>query len=98
LLRLSAFSSGGLAGVWAKVNTREEIFAAVSRKETFATSLVGAQAHRPEARVHSVALGAFRKPSLWNGRLVDATGRWLVDATEDSRPAIAESVERLRRL
>jgi len=32
------FSSGGLAGIWAKANTREEIFDAVARKETFATS------------------------------------------------------------
>jgi len=36
--QIREFSSGGLAGVWAKANTREEIFAAVSRKETFATS------------------------------------------------------------
>jgi len=32
------FSSGGVAGVWARANTREEIFAALLRKETFATS------------------------------------------------------------
>ncbi|MBU3068797.1 DUF3604 domain-containing protein [Aestuariicella sp. G3-2] len=32
------FSSGGLAGVWAESNTREEIFDAIRRKETFATS------------------------------------------------------------
>jgi hypothetical protein len=32
------FSSGGVAGVWAEANTREAIFAAVERKETFATS------------------------------------------------------------
>jgi len=36
--QIREFSSGGLAGVWAKANTREEIFAAVARKETFATS------------------------------------------------------------
>ena len=36
--QLREFSSGGLAGVWAEANTREEIFAAVARKETFATS------------------------------------------------------------
>jgi hypothetical protein len=36
--QIREFSSGGLAGVWAKANTREEIFAAISRKETFATT------------------------------------------------------------
>ncbi|MBZ2169489.1 DUF3604 domain-containing protein [Marinobacter sp. F4216] len=32
------FSSGGVAGVWAGANTREEIFEAIARKETYATS------------------------------------------------------------
>jgi hypothetical protein len=32
------FSSGGVAGVWAEANTREGIFDAIRRKETFATS------------------------------------------------------------
>lgn len=32
------FSSGGLAAVWARANTREELFAAMLRKETYATT------------------------------------------------------------
>lgn len=36
--QIREFSSGGLAGVWAEANTREAIFDAMQRKETFATS------------------------------------------------------------
>ena len=40
----TALSSGGLTGVWAEENTRESIFAAFKRKETFGTSGVRIQA------------------------------------------------------
>lgn len=36
--QIREFSSGGLAGVWATENTREALFAAMERKETFGTS------------------------------------------------------------
>jgi hypothetical protein len=36
--QIQEFSSGGLAGVWAPQNTREAIWDAIQRKETFATS------------------------------------------------------------
>jgi len=36
--QIREFSSGGLAAVWAEANTREAVFDAVKRKETYATS------------------------------------------------------------
>ncbi|GAA4828397.1 DUF3604 domain-containing protein [Algivirga pacifica] len=36
--QIREFSSGGLAGIWAESNTREALFEAMMRKETFATS------------------------------------------------------------
>ncbi|MUV15768.1 DUF3604 domain-containing protein [Noviluteimonas gilva] len=38
ITQIQQFSSGGLAGVWAEQNTREAIFDAMQRKETFGTS------------------------------------------------------------
>jgi len=38
VLRYSSWGASGLTGVWAPENTREEIYAALRRKETFATT------------------------------------------------------------
>jgi hypothetical protein len=38
LLAVPDFSPGGLAGVWAEQNTREAVYAALQRRETFGTS------------------------------------------------------------
>ena len=38
MAKLANFSASGYAGVWARENTREEIFDAFKRKETYATT------------------------------------------------------------
>lgn len=37
-LQVRQFSSGGLAAIWARSNTREDLYAAMIRKETYATT------------------------------------------------------------
>lgn len=61
---VTRWSSGGLAGVWAKANTREAIFDAMRRKETFATS-------GPRILVRFFAGWDFDEDSLSNPNIVN---------------------------
>jgi hypothetical protein len=59
------FSSGGLAGVWAQENTRESIYDAMLRKETFGTS-------GPHIKVRFFGGWDFRDSDLKGGDFVKA--------------------------
>ena len=98
-----AFSAAGLAGVWAESNTRESIFAALRRGETFATSgpririRLFASAAAPDA---APAAGAPPRAELegvpMGGRLALAAGqrpRLSVWALRDPRSAPLERLQ-----
>ena len=66
------WSAAGLAGVWAKENTREAIFEAMERKETFATS-------GPRIKLRFFA--------GWNMEVDSLTGKdWLTEAFTNGVP------------
>lgn len=66
IARFSTWGASGLTGVWAPENTREEIYAALRRKETFATS-------GPRIRVRFFAgYGVGAKPLTSEGGLENA--------------------------
>ena len=68
----TALSSGGLTGVWAEENTRESIFAAFKRKETFGTSGV---------RIKVRMFGSWKYP-----KGVSKNEDWLKTAYADGVP------------
>ncbi|MBW8785817.1 MAG: DUF3604 domain-containing protein [Novosphingobium sp.] len=90
------WSSGGLTGVWAEANTREAIYAALRRKETFATSgpelrirFFGGWGFAPDAmRRAGWVASAYRTGTPMGGDLVAPTapGRaptFLFEAAKD---------------
>ena len=83
--QIREFSSGGLAGVWAEQNTREAIFDAMLRKETFGTTgpmikerlfaswdLVADDMKRPD-----FISSRMRKACRWGATCCQATPRHL---------------------
>jgi hypothetical protein len=99
------FSSGGLAGVWATANTREAIFDAMDRRETFGTSgphiqvrFFGAWAFEAaDARSRDLAAVGYRKGVPMGGTLPAAAGAkapsFLVSALKDPRSGNLDRVQ-----
>ena len=102
--QIREFSSGGLAGVWAEQNTREAIFDAMLRKETFATSgpmiklrffgswdLGAADMKQPD-----FVKRAYAKGVPMGGDLVPATGKaptFFVTALKDPKSGNLDRVQ-----
>jgi hypothetical protein len=103
--QIREFSSGGLAGVWAPKNTREAIFAAMQRKETFGTSgpriqlrFFGGWRFEPaDADGPALAAAGYAKGVPMGGTLPArgdaAAPRFLVAAAKDARSGHLDRVQ-----
>ncbi|MEZ4334275.1 MAG: DUF3604 domain-containing protein [Myxococcota bacterium] len=101
----SPFSSGGLAGVWAHANTREDIFDALKAREVFATSgpriavrLFGGFALEAGDLESGIAAAGYQR-GVPMGGIVEAKAdearpfTLLVEATQDPREAPLERIQ-----
>jgi hypothetical protein len=107
--QIQEFSSGGLAGVWAPQNTREAIWDAMKRKETFATSgpmitlrFFGSfdyatdDVQKPDFLKHAYATGVPMGGDLNPGALKPGTGKaptFLVMASKDPKSGNLDRIQ-----
>ena len=80
VIRSNQFGSGGLTGAWAEQNNRESLFAALQRKETFATS-------GPRIKARLFAGWSYPKTLLRDRNWVKAAYRQGVPQGADLAPA-----------
>lgn len=99
----STWNSGGLTGVWAESNTRESIYAALRRKETFATSgprikvrfFAGYGLKNVKLTDDSGLTTAYQKGVAMGGELKakDRSPEFIVAALQDSHSAPLQRVQ-----
>lgn len=99
------FSSAGITGVWAEENTRNAIFAALKRKETFATSGTRIRArmfagwnYKPGLTTHSDWVHTAYRDGVPMGsdlpaRVRRATPRFLLEAVKDPDGANLDRIQ-----
>jgi hypothetical protein len=103
--QIREFSSGGLAGVWAEENTRESLYEAMRRRETFATSgtwirlrvFGGFGLTQADLQAADFAARGYRKGVPMGGDLKGAPGTqaptFLVRALKDPKGANLDRVQ-----